>query len=112
MAKQRVKELKTAENQKLIMEIKEDQAHDMRLLAESQQMQLKEFNEKMDMEFFKIAKYYDEQEPLMKQHQQDEIHKRIEEINAEFEKNQPKPNVEVLQLQRTLDLLVRQKEYT
>jgi len=64
----------------------------------------------MDMDFFKITKYYDEQEPHLKEQQQNEIHEKIEQINLEFSKTLPKPNGELLKLQKTLDLLVKQKE--
>ena len=48
----------------------------MRTLAELQQEELKSFNENFDMDFFKITKYYDEQEPHLKEQQQNEIHEK------------------------------------
>lgn len=82
----------------------------MRKLAEIQQNELKVFNENMDMDFFGITKYYDDQEPILKETQQNEIHKKIEEINFQYSKEIPKPNGELIKLQKTLDLLVKQKE--
>jgi len=64
----------------------------------------------MDLDFFKITKYYDEEEPNLKAQQQIEIHEKIEKINFEFSQTQPKPTGEILTLQKTLELLVKQKE--
>ena len=83
----------------------------MQTLADLQQEELKSFNENMDLNFFKITKYYDEQEPILKEQQQNEIHEKIEQINLEFSKQLPKPNGEILKIQKTLELLVKQKEY-
>lgn len=83
----------------------------MRTLAELQQEELKSFNENFDMDFFKITKYYDEQEPHLKEQQQNEIHEKIEQINMEFSKQIPKPNGDIIKLHKTLELLVKQKEY-
>ncbi len=83
----------------------------MRKLAEFQSEELKQFNENMDNDFFKITKYYDEQEPIIREQQQNEIHEKIEQINIDYSKMMPKPGSELLKLQKTLDLLVKQKEY-
>lgn len=83
----------------------------MRRLAEAQQEELKAFNEGMDIEFFNITKHFDNLEPQLKSQQREEIENRIEKINSEYATQNPKPSGDIITLQKTLELLVRQKEY-
>jgi len=79
-------------------------------LSELQKEELKSFNEAMDSDFFKITKYYDEQEPILKEQQTNEVHEKIEKINENNSKQDTKPNGDILKLHKTLELLVKQKE--
>ncbi len=65
----------------------------------------------MDKDFYKITKYYDDQEPQLREQQQNEIHEKINLINYDFTKLAPKPSNELFKVQKSLDLLVKQKEY-
>jgi hypothetical protein len=111
LAKQRVIQFKKLEEDKALMEIKKRHA-DMKIQVENEQKEeLENFNQKWDNDFYNLNFQYGEAEKKLGADHDSEMNAIIEEFNAKYPEI-PKPSAELLNLNKVIDSLVKQKEYS
>jgi hypothetical protein len=109
MSKQRVAQFKKIEEDKLLNETKRTHEEQRIILEGEQKSELDRFNEQWDQEFYIMSGRFNDGEAKLKEMQQAELEERL----SEFEKNlpqNPKPSVEILNLNKVLEQAVKQKE--
>lgn len=109
LAKQKVIQLKKVEEEKVVLEAKVRHEEYIRQLEASQKEELDRFNEMWDKDFYEMNNKFTQQENNLKEEHQREVETKIEEFNTSYPEN-PKPNSELLTLNKTLEQLVKQKE--
>lgn len=111
MAKQRVNQFKKIENQKLLKELKVNHQNRRTQIEEEYKIELDAYNEEQDKKFLDMdERYQDEQKKMLDRHEK-EINEKTEEFNKEFPVL-PKFSTEYLNLNKILEGLVKQKEYS
>jgi hypothetical protein len=78
-------------------------------MEREQKEELERFNEKWDQDFFELTTRFNEQEAKIRETQNIEIQEKIEEFEKTYNPN-PKPSVEVLNLNKLLEQAVKLKE--
>lgn len=109
LSKQRVAQFKKYEEEKLLTEIKLRHAEERQQLENDQKSDLEAFNEKWDAQFYEMNGKFTDQEKKLRDEHDSILQQQIEDFNKEFP--QQKPSVEILNLNKVLDNLVKQKEY-
>jgi len=111
MAKQRVSQFKKIESQKLLKELKMNQENKKKQLEEEHKIELDTFNEEMDRKMMELNERYEEDQKSMIEQHDKEINAKTEEFNREYPQ-QPKGSTELLNQQKILEGLAKQKDYT
>ena len=110
MAKQKAAQFKKMEEEKLLNEAKARHAEQKEQLEIEQKEELDKFNEAWDLEFYALNNKFSEMEMKLKVTHDEELRNQLEELNQKYNEV-PKPSVELLSLHKTLDQLVKVKEY-
>jgi hypothetical protein len=109
LAKQKVIQLKKVEEEKILQETKLNHEEYLAQMEVNQKEELARFNELWDKNFYEMSNRFTEQENNLKIQQQKEIENKIEDFNNNYPEF-PKPNCEILDLNKKLEGLVKQKE--
>lgn len=109
LAKQRVIKFKKLEEEKLLNETKDRHDEIRAQVEQDQKEELEKFNAQWDNDFYEMNSRFTAQEEAMKEEQQKELQNLIDNLNSNQEEN-PKPSVELLNLNKILEQLVKKKE--
>lgn len=110
LAKQRIIQFKKTEEEKLLNETKRRHQESREQLDIEQREELEKFNEKFDIKFYEMNSKFTDLEKKLKEDHEIESQIGIEEFNKQYPEI-PKPSLELLNLNKILDSLVKQKEY-
>jgi len=110
MAKQRVSQFKKIESQKMLRDLKASHENKKKQIEEEHTTELEAFNEQMDKRYFELNDQYEQNQKVMADQFEMEINKRIEEFNKEHPIRH-KGSPEALDLQKRLEMVVKQKDY-
>lgn len=108
MAKQRVNQFKKIENQKLLKELKFKQENKKIQIEEEHRIELDNLNEEMDRKLFDLNERYEDDQKNINVEQEKEVGIITEEYNRDPQL--PKNSTELLNLNKILEGLVKQKE--
>jgi hypothetical protein len=109
LSKQKIIQLKKVEEEKVLQESKMNHEEYLNQMEANQKQELSRFNELWDKNFYDMSNRFTEQENSLKMQQQKEIESKIEEFNKTYPEF-PKPSSEILDLNKKLENLVKQKE--
>jgi hypothetical protein len=111
MAKQRVAQLKKIEEEKQIQELKTEHNQQKEEVEKEQLEELEKFNAEWDKRFYDVNNKFDEMERKLIETQEAELKEKLEEVERNFPKN-PKPSSVILDLNKQLENVVKQKDYS
>ncbi len=109
LAKQKVIQLKKALEEKILEETKQGHEEYLAKMEHEQKEELDRVNQMWDKDFYEMSNRFADQENNLKLDQEKEMNARVEEINNSFPEY-PKPSSELLDLNKKLEGLVKQKE--
>jgi len=95
----------------LLKELKVNQDNKKKQLEEEHKIELDSFNEEMDRKLMELNERYEEDQKAMIEQQEKEVNHKTAEFDREYPK-QPKGSTELLNQQKILDGLAKQKDYT
>lgn len=109
-AKQKVNQLKQVEKDKILNDLRCDHEEELNEFESEKRESVLEFNKEWDINLNELNNRFLDYEEKLNQQQQFDLNNKIEEFEKKYH---PviKPTSEILNLQKILDGLIRQKEY-
>lgn len=110
IAKQKVAQLKQVEKEKILNDLKFNHEDELNSFETEKKSILAEFNQEWDANYHELQDKFAEFEQRLQQQQQQDLNEKIEEFDRKYHPI-TKPTSEILNLQKILNGLIRQKEY-
>eukprot|EP00340_Litonotus_pictus_P001113 CAMPEP_0170517370 /NCGR_PEP_ID=MMETSP0209-20121228/3386_1 /TAXON_ID=665100 ORGANISM="Litonotus pictus, Strain P1" /NCGR_SAMPLE_ID=MMETSP0209 /ASSEMBLY_ACC=CAM_ASM_000301 /LENGTH=276 /DNA_ID=CAMNT_0010802601 /DNA_START=1 /DNA_END=831 /DNA_ORIENTATION=+ len=112
LCKQRIEAFKKKEKEKIYEELLNRQKEDREQLDIEKKEELDQFNEKWDIDYFKLRDKFEKIETQIREQQLKEFDDKREEVEAELASLIPKPSSEAINLNCILENMIKQKEFS